>query len=617
MYFVLRPPGRSAILAAMFIRRARTRTTESGKAYFSYRLVRSERNGARVRQRTLLNLGSDFPIEQAHWPLLCDRIGQLLDPQAALIPLACPPAVEGQAHRIAAHLLNRAPRAADPRRADLHSVDVNSLELVRPRSVGVEHVGLWAMERLGLEDLLARLGLNGPQRALAMASIIARMAAPGSERATWRWLCARSALGELLEVDFETMSPMRLYRASDALMANRAAIERHLFEQVTELFGLSHTVTLYDLTNTFFEGAAAAQPKARRGHSKEKRSDCPLLTLGMVLDGSGFVRRSQVFAGNVKEDKTLEEMLEALEAPQDALVVMDAGIATEANLAWLRGNGSRYLVVSRERTRRFDPDLANAIETRSRHTVHLHKVIDEDGGEVRLYCYSEARANKEAAIARRFAQRFEGGLRKLNEGLSRPRTRKALDHVWQRIGRITENSRGVGQHYAVDVIADPDGKTALAITWQRRPTAGSMLTHPGVYCLRTNATDWDQEALWRTYTMLTDVEAVFRSLKSELGLRPIFHSKQNRADGHLFITVIAYQLVQTIRKRLADQGETASWTTIRRILEGQQRVTATFRRKDGRTLHVRKTTRAEPGQLKIYQALGLNPDPGGIRKMIV
>ena len=600
----------------MFIRRAKIRTTERGDVYYSYRLVRNERSGDRVRQHTLLNLGSDFPLERRHWPVLCARIQQLLERQGELVPLSCPQEVERDAQRIAAQLLNRAPPAA-VERPDLQTVDVSSLELIRPRSVGVENVGLWAMEQLGLEALLERLGFNGTQRALAMATIIARMAAPGSERASWRWLCERSALGELLGVDFERMSMMRLYRASDALLARRAAIEAHLFEQVADLFALPQTVTLYDLTNTFFEGEAAAQPKAERGHSKEKRSDCPLLTLGLVLDGAGFVRRSEVFAGAVNEDTTLAPMLDALHAPADALVVMDAGVATEANVVWLRENGYRYLVVSRERARRFDPDLAIALETRSRQTVHVHKVVEADGGEVRLYCYSEARAKTEQGIAARFAARFEGELRKLHDGLKRPRTRKRLDHVWQRIGRIKEKSRGVGAHYVIDVIADDSGKKARAVTWERRPLAGTMITHPGVYCLRTNVEDWDEETLWRTYTALTDVEAVFRSLKSELGLRPIFHQTQKRSDGHLFITVIAYQLVQTIRRRLGEQGERASWASLRRILEGQQRVTATFRRKDGRTLHVRKPTRAELRQRAIYQALGADPVPGGIRKMIV
>ncbi len=254
------------MLCAMFIRRTRTGTGERGEVYYSHRLVRSERDGGQIRQRTLLNLGSDFPVERRHWAVLCSRIQQQLDRQAELVPLSCPEEVERHAQRIAAQLLNSAPSGGTGR-PDLQTVDVGSLELIRPRSVGVEHVGLWAMER--------------------------------------------------------------------------------------------------------------------------------------------------------------------------------------------------------------------------------------------------------------------------------------------------------------------------------------------------------------TYTSLTDVEAVFRSLKSELGLRPIFHQTQRRSDGHLFITVIAYQMVQTIRRRLAQQGEYASWASLRAILEGQQRVTATFRRKDGRTLHVRKATRAEPEQQEIYRALGIDPAPGGIRKMIV
>ena len=251
----------------MFIRRTKTRSAEGGKVYHSYRLVRSERSGERVRQRTLLNLGSDFAVATEHWAVLCSRIEQLLERQEVLVELDCPEEVEREAQRIAMQLVHRGPEvgAGGP---DLQTVDVESLELARPRTVGVEHVGLWAMERLGLRGLLEGLGFNGRQRAVAVGSIIGRMAQPGSERASWRWLCERSGLGELLEVDFEAMSLMRLYRVSDALMAHREAIEKHLFEQVTELFGLGHTVTLYDLTNTFFEGEAKDQPKAQRGHSK-------------------------------------------------------------------------------------------------------------------------------------------------------------------------------------------------------------------------------------------------------------------------------------------------------------------------------------------------------------
>ena len=182
--------------------------------------------------------------------------------------------------------------------------------------------------------------------------------------------------------------------------------------------------------------------------------------------------------------------------------------------------------------------------------------------------------------------------------------------------RIPQHSRAAA-HYQIAVTADEAGNKAVAVTWSRRPQDGSMATHPGVYCLRSSETDWDEDALWRTYTSLTDVEAVFRSLKSELGLRPIYHHKPRRADGHLFLTVIAYQLVQVIRTRLCAHGDHASWSTLRRILDGQQRVTATFRRPDGRTLHVRTTTQAEPEQRAIYDALGVDPQPGGVRKTII
>ena len=602
----------------MFIRRTQTRSARSGETYFTFRLVRSERIGSKVRQRTLLNLGRHFPIGQSAWPVLCRRIDEVLTGQLQLAP-DCPPELEAHAQRIAAQLLARE-RAGVPAPAhqhDIQRVDVDSLELLRPRCVGVEHVGLWAMDQLGLRTLFQELGIGASLRAAAIGSIIARMARPGSERATRRWLCERSALGELLEVDFETMGPMQLYRASDALMAHRAAIERHLFNQAMGLFDLHPTVTLYDLTNTFFEGEAARQPKAKRGHSKDKRSDCPLLTLALVLDASGFVHRSQVFAGNVREHYTLAEMLDALDAPREALVVMDRGIATEECVKWLRDNEYRYLVVSRERTRHFDPEAAQRLETAQRQGVHVHKVLSEDAQEVRLHCFSEERANKERAIVERFATRFEQTLTTLSEGLSRPRTEKRASKIRERIGRLKAKSRGIAQHYHIDIDTDPTGERATAVRFTRQPVEGSMMTHPGVYCLRSNQTDWDEETLWRTYVTLTDIEAVFRSLKSELGLRPIFHHKPIRAEGHLFITVIAYQLVQVIRRRLRQSGETASWNTLRCILEGHQRITATFRRSDGRTLHVRKATRAEPPQQAIYDALAIHSEPGGIQKTIV
>ena len=204
-------------------------------------------------------------------------------------------------------------------------------------------------------------------------------------------------------------------------------------------------------------------------------------------------------------------------------------------------------------------------------------------------------------------------------GLARPKGQKALDVIQERIGKLKARSRGAAQHYEVSVTADATGTKASAIAWKKVPVDGSMLTHPGVYCLRTNETSWNDEQLWRTYMMLTDLEAVFRGLKSELGLRPVFHHKEARAEGHLFITVLACQLVQAIRHKLKIKGEggNLSWTGLREIFCVQQRITATFRQRDGRTLHVRKATVAEPALRRIYDALDINPAPGGIAKHTV
>jgi len=602
----------------MFIRRTQTRNTDAGERYYTFRLVRSERVDGKVRQRTLLNLGRHFDLDPAHWPALCARIEALLSAQAPLIAPEGPACVERHAQRLTAQLLaqNRQTPPPPEQGGDVQAVDVDSMALVRPRTVGVEAAALWAMRQVDFQGLLGELGLTGPQRALALGSIIARMAAPGSELSSYAWLGERSGLGELLGVDFEARSLSALYRISDRLLASKAALETALFERVRDLFGLATTVTLYDLTNTYFEGEMGANAKARRGHSKEKRSDCPLITLALVLDGSGFVHRSEVFEGNVSEGRTLETMLAGLDAPAGALVVMDRGIATEDNIGWLRAHGYRYLVVSRERRRRFDPAKATRLENAQGESLHLEKTLCDEGREVRLYCYSERRAEKETAINERFARRFERALDKIAAGLHKPRTTKRLDKLWERIGRLKAQSHGVGQYYRIELEPDESGERARSLTYQRTPGTGTSLTHPGVYCLRSSETDWDEQKLWRTYIMLTDLEAVFRSLKSELGLRPVYHHTTERADGHLFITVLAYQFVQILRRQLKHHGIDARWRTLRQWLGAQVRVTASFRRADGRALHVRKATRPEGEHLRICRLLGIDTQPGGIEKLL-
>jgi hypothetical protein len=202
------------------------------------------------------------------------------------------------------------------------------------------------------------------------------------------------------------------------------------------------------------------------------------------------------------------------------------------------------------------------------------------------------------------------------EGLSKPRTTQRIDKLWERIGGLKAKSRGIARHDAIERVADDTGQHAVALTYPCRPVEGSALTHSGVYCLRSSETDWDEEKLWRTYILLTDLEAVFRSLKSERGLRPVFHHMEARADAHPFIAVLAYPFVQIVRRRLREKSIDASWRTLRQCLGGQVRVTAVFQRPDGHVLHVRKATRPEGHRLHICQALGIDTRPGGFHKLI-
>ena len=531
-----------------------------------------------------------------------------------------PEEVKTEANRIAFRLMvadgkRKRDVEGESKGGNYQEVDIDSLEMSRPRTVGVENAGLKVMEEVDFEGILRGLKFNGRQIAIVKGLVIGRMASPGSERHTYDWLCSVSGLGELLDVDFMDISPMSLYRASDMLTGKKDEIEHKLFERVQGLFGLPCTVTLYDLTNTYFEGDLLCNRKALRGHSKERRLDRPLLTLGLVLDSSGFVKRSRVFAGNVSEVKTLEEMLEGLDAPPGALIVMDRGLSSEDNIEWLKARGYRYLVVSRERGGCNVGEMEVSFESSSGHQIKV--LVKRDGDEQKLYCYSEAKARKEESINKLHMERFEKELEGLASGLKRPRTTKALGKVQERIGRLKERYKQVARHYKIELIPDESGKKAVELRWKRMLVENTRLTHPGVYCLRTNELHWDAEKLWRTYTMLTDLEAVFRSLKSELGLRPVYHRKEERCDGHLFITVLAYQFVQLIRYRLRLHGIKISWSSIRKILSRHQRITASFSCRDGKRLHIRKATELEPAQEKLYKALGLDSNPGGRVTLVV
>jgi transposase len=597
----------------MYIRRTTIKSRKDGSKYYTYRLVESKRTEKGVQQHILLNLGADFSLAREKWPDLAKRIEDILGGQQNLFTIDNDIELLGQS--CAARIVATYQDVGHADEIDYREVNLDSLEMTRARSVGAEHVTLEALRFLDLDTKLKELGFNGPQAAAAMGTIIGRCCEPGSELATHEWLQERTGLGELIDFDFNNLSLHGLYQVSDRLLKKKAAIEQHLHERERSLFGLQETITLYDLTNTYFEGQSSANALAGHGHSKEKRSDCPLVTLALVLDSSGFPRRSHVYKGNVSEPKTLAEMLHDLEGGRSSTglkptVVMDAGIATEDNIAWLQEHQYPYLVVSRKKHREFDEASSIIVKKDAECTVRVQKVFDKETQETLLYCHSSQREKKDQAIDDRVTLRLEEALQKLAGGLDKKRCLKKYDKVMVAIGRLRQKYSRASKQFVISVTKDDADDNATTITWERKPLENTTASYPGVYCLRTSHTDWDESVLWNTYTMLTDLEAVFRSLKSELGLRPIHHQITNRVSGHLFITVLAYHLVHTIRVRLKQEKIISSWSTIRKLLSTQNRVTVSMQCKNGSTIHVRKSTRPEPRQQEIYSALGVKSHPG-------
>jgi transposase len=489
-------------------------------------------------------------------------------------------------------------------------VDITSVDNERSRTIGAEHVVYETIQSLELDGVLMTLGFTKAALHAAIGVIAARLIAPSSERATHVWLQRISGLDELLGTDFTDLSQDRVYRTSDLLLAHKKKIEDHLRARERSLFNLEEKVILYDLTNTFFEGTARYNHKARFGMSKEKRSDCPLLTLGLVLDAQGFPKRTEVFEGNVSEPGTLKEMIRALcfeDMPTRPMIVMDAGIATQGNILWLKAQEYPYIVVSRKRNSEVPP-LRDAVTVRedARRVIRALLVKSPDDDEITLYCHSTDKEHKERGISNRFETRFEQELDKAQKALSKPHGTKRYDKVLEKIGRLKERFRRVARRYEIGVTKDEKTDRATAVTWQRKVREEPW----GVYCLRSNCLGFKEQELFDLFAMLTDVEDAFRSMKSELGLRPIHHQKEHRSDGHLFITVLAYHVMHTIRIALRREGIHDNWTTIRKALSTHVRVSTTMKRDDGKVIHIRQASRPERSHTKIYNALGLSHRPG-------
>jgi len=609
----------------MFIRKVPHKNAKTRKEYCTYKLVDSVRTERGPRQRTILNLGVDFSLPKEQWKDLANCIEEIITGQHSLI--AYPKALRTLAAKYAKSIISQQAdviEESDDIAPDYATVDLNSVKNEEARTVGGEYVIYETIKALGIDQKLKELGFNRHQLAAAIGGIAGRMIVPGSERATHYWLQNTTALGELMGYDFSSLSLDRLYKAADHLMKHKKAIEEHLCETEAWLFVLEEKIILYDLTNTFLEGSGKYNPKAQYGKSKERRNDCPLVTLGLVLDMHGFPKRSRVFEGNVSEPGTLETMIRGLSEPnafQESFIkptiVMDAGIASEGNITWLRDHFYPYIVVSRKKKKELPSDVTMMpvkIDDKTNAVlVQAGLVPNTETDELELYCHSVDKEKKEESIKTKFQSRFEAELLKARDALHLPNGTKHYEKVIERIGRLKEKFRLVSHRYNITIEKDPESDKAKCIAWSRKKAKKTS----GVYCLRTNRNDLNEQQVWDIYTMLTDIEDAFRCMKSELGLRPIYHHKEERCDGHIFITLIAYHVMHAIRFKLRQKAVRFCWKTIRTQLSSQIRISTIMKRKDGKAVHLRKSSKAEASHLEIYKALNLSNQPGRLVKTIL
>jgi transposase len=608
----------------MFIRKSTKTDSKSGKIYFSYHLVETIRTEKGPRQKMLLYMGSQINLPEAEHKLLARRIEEIILGKQNLINHS--ETLESLAQQYASQLILRlsnskenAETDAELSSKDFVTIDVDTIEKSEPRSVGVEHLLLKMSHQLQFSTKLTELGLSPTEVAIALGSIIARAANPDSEMATYHWLCNNSGMGELLDFSFKKVSHNRLYQISDKLLMHKDVLEKHLEETEQKFHGYQSTIALYDLTNTYMEGQAKSNPKAAHGVSKEKRFDCPLVTLGLSMNEHGFLNRTSVLPGNASEPSTLQKMITSLDQQGlfKPIIILDAGIATVANLEWLRNENYRYIVSARQDAPSMElvGDLVPVGDLNNFVKAALIKNAEGDD-EQWLYCESEAKAAVASQMKQSFKKRFEEDLQKAASSLTKPKGRKKYPKVLERIGRLKEKHKRISGCYEVSVKASEDGETAISIEW--KIIDGKMnekLT--GKYFLRTNLVGMSPKELWNLYNILRGVEDAFRFMKSSLGLRPVYHQKEHRVDGHLWITVLAYHLIQNCLYQLGKQGINYNWKTIRTILSGRIRVTTQAKTKEGKTLHHRSATKAEGEQLKIYQALGLSPQILKARKTIL
>ena len=612
----------------MFIREKTTKNRSTGVSYTKHQLVRSVRDGSSVRQEIVMELGK-LDIDRSQWKRLTHVLSMRLSGSDSMFEN------DDKIKEIADEAItnyfsvqgSKSERTEILETGDFQNVDLSSVSASEVKSLGPELLATSFYDRLGMGKVLGECGFTDKEEALAKAVICSRLIEPGSDLSTWRYLGSNTALPELIDDSLASISKDPVYEIADALYENKDAIESLLVKREAELYPGAR-LFLFDLTNAYFEGRELGNDLAHYGHSKEKRYDCTLVSLALLVDDRGLPIYSRIYPGNQSEPETLTVVMESIKdlvklglfREDLPTVVMDKGIATKDNIALVQSYGLPYLVITRsDKAKKYldefkqDRENFTPITNSSDETIYIKDASDADIN--RVLCISERRGMKEKAISDQGTARFISDVEQLVKSV-RAGTYVKPKTIERRIGRLSNMHRSIARRYSIEVVTNEDNKATDVILREKQDRIDEAKTLYGAYVIETNRKDLESEEIWRLYMTLTKVEGAFRALKSDLGLRPIHHQLGRRTAAHLFISVLAYHLYSVISLTLSEAGDTRSISTILTQLKTHSRLTVMLTDDKAQIHHLRISSTPDPAQRKIYEILGVK-DPLKRQKKIV
>ena len=571
-----------------------TRRHKDGKTHVYWQLVRSVRRGRKVVQQSVAQLGE-------------------LDAEGRARAEALARSITGHAGEHSQGQLfddNEKPTGSV-------AVKLDGIRLERSRSFGAVWLGWILWRALKLDEPCERL-LVSQRETVSWAEVIAilvigRLCEPSSElHVAERWYRTTS-LEDLLGVSTEEIYDERLYRALDRLLPHKEALEKHLVQRLGELFELDYDLLLYDVTSTYFEGIADST-LAKRGYSRDHRPDCVQINIALVVSREGMPLGYEIFAGNTTDVTTVQQMVESMEerfGKAKRVWVMDRGMVSAKNIAWLNSTGRRYVIgTARSELGRFAKPIAEKTDWHQiREDIEVKICRGPDGSETFVLCRSASRSEKERAIHERFSKRIEEGLQSLGRRIEKSKTALDRGELERQIGRLLERNSRAAARYAISVIEDNSTPTGVKLKCNLRSEWDdwAKLTE-GTYILRSNIHDWTDEQLWKTYIQLSEAEAAFRIQKSDLCIRPIWHHKQGRIKAHILICFLAYVLWKTLQQWQSRAGLGHSPRTILTELSRIHAADIVLPLDDGskRELRLRCVVRPDREQELLLQRLGLS-----------